>query len=147
MSTTVDNTASTSAASKYLTDYDWTNGSSRTVSKTLTQEDFLSLVAAEMTNQDPLNPTSNTEYIAQMAQFSTLEQSKAMQQDISALQASNLIGRSVTVEDDEQNIFQGTVTSVLLEKGVPSVEVNGVFYSMDSLIAIEPVATPTTPNS
>jgi flagellar basal-body rod modification protein FlgD len=143
MSNTIDTTAST-AATKYLSDYDYSPGSSRTASKVLTQEDFLSLVAAEMTNQDPLNPTSNTEYIAQMAQFSTLEQSKSMQKEISTLQANSLIGRNVMVKDEDENTDQGAVSSVRMDNGVPSIEINGVLYPMDSVVSIEPAPTTTT---
>jgi flagellar basal-body rod modification protein FlgD len=142
-----DTTVTPATSAKYLSDHDWTSGSTRTTSKTLTQNDFLTLVAAEMSNQDPLNPTSNTEYIAQMAQFSALEQSKSMQKEISALQANSLLGRKVTVEDKDENTFQGTVSSVQLDNGIPSIEVNGRFYSMDSLISIEPVTTTTTTSS
>lgn len=137
-----------SISQNYLTDSSWTAGSSRTASKTLTQEDFLTLVVAEMTNQDPLNPTSNTEYIAQMAQFSALEQSKAMQQDIASLrseqeimQANSLLGRAVSVMDDQGNTVRGAVTSVQLEDGTPKLQINGHYYSLDSLLSIEPATT------
>jgi flagellar basal-body rod modification protein FlgD len=133
-----------STSTNYLTDDTYSSGSSRTTSKTLTQEDFLSLVAAEMSNQDPLNPTSNTEYIAQMAQFSTLEQSKSMQQEMAALQANSLLGRNVTVKDENDNYSQGVVGSVLNNNGTPEIEVDGSYYGLDALVSIEPATTTTT---
>ena len=70
--------------------------------KTLNQDDFLKLLVVQMQSQDPLNPKQDSEFIAQMTQFSTLEQSKSMQKDIAALhadssltQANSMIGRFV----------------------------------------------------
>jgi flagellar basal-body rod modification protein FlgD len=133
----------------YLTTDTWTDGATRTPTKTLGQEDFLKLVMAEMTNQDPMNPTSNTETIAQMAQFSSLEQSKAMQKDITALQANSLLGRQVQVktqdEKGEDVFIEGTVDSIQMEEGTPSLHLDtGGLYTMDTLVSIKPATTTTT---
>ena len=50
--------------------------------KQLGQDEFLQLLVTQMRNQDPLKPVSDTEFIAQMAQFSNLEQTKEMSGDI-----------------------------------------------------------------
>src|SRR5258708_40267194 len=57
----------------------------------LTQNDFLKLLVAQMSAQDPLNPQSNTDFAAQMAQFSALQTSQATQGDMSLLQASQQV--------------------------------------------------------
>ena len=57
----------------------------RLPSKVLTQNDFLKLLVAQMTQQDPLNPKTDLEMIPQMVSFSELEQSKSMQNDIALL--------------------------------------------------------------
>ena len=46
------------------------------------QTEFLSLLVTQMRNQDPLKPVSDTEFIAQMAQFTSLEQTKEMGADL-----------------------------------------------------------------
>src|SRR5690606_13008560 len=73
--------------------------------KTLSQEDFFQLLIAQMTAQDPMNPLSNAEFMGQMAQFSTLEQTRTLEANISAMrteqqmvQANTLIGRNVRLQ-------------------------------------------------
>jgi flagellar basal-body rod modification protein FlgD len=87
----------------------------------LGEDDFLKLLAAQLQYQDPLNPMSNTEFIAQMAQFSALEQMNNLNdsfnllrqefQEGMMLQAVSLIGREVTALDGEANLT-GLVSKV-----------------------------------
>ncbi len=73
----------------------------------LNQEDFFALLTTQLAQQDPFKPLDNTEFVAQMAQFSSLESLQAMQTSFSdlassmtsnqALQASALVGRTVLV--------------------------------------------------
>ncbi len=75
--------------------------------KQLKQEDFMTLMMAQMKHQDPLKPMENTEFVSQMAQFSSLEGIKDMKDSFStlattlqsaqALQASSMVGRSVLI--------------------------------------------------
>lgn len=90
----------------------------------LSQEDFFSLLTTQLAQQDPFKPLDNTEFVAQMAQFSSLESLQAMQTSFSdlasamssnqALQASALVGRTVLVPSDVTSFdgvseVQGTV--------------------------------------
>ena len=120
-------------------------GSTRTPVKTLNQDDFLKLVMAQMTNQDPLNPQKDTEFIAQMTQFSALEQSKSMQLDIARLQtdqqfmqANSMLGRVVALQDDQGNLINGTVSAIQVEAGTPKIVINGLPYDLSSLLSIAP---------
>jgi flagellar basal-body rod modification protein FlgD len=101
-------------------------GSTRTPVQTLDQGDFLNLLIAQMSQQDPMNPQKDTEFIAQMAQFSALEQSKSMQQDMAALRANTLLGNYVTVRDDIKatGTNTGLVESVEIKDGVANLIVN-----------------------
>src|SRR5215213_3945877 len=105
---------------------------------TLGQDDFLKLLVTKMSSQDPMNPQGDSEFIAQMAQFSTLEQSKSMSADIAMLKAqqevltaNGLIGRTVTVSQNDKQIAQGTVTSVAMNDDGPAVVINGKNYSLE----------------
>jgi flagellar basal-body rod modification protein FlgD len=110
---------------------------------TLTQNDFLKLLVAQMSAQDPLNPQSNTDFAAQMAQFSALQTSQSTQSDISLLQASQqvqqangLIGRSVVLLASDGTTPSGTVTAVQMLSGVPKLVVNNLLYDMNQVLSI-----------
>ncbi len=122
---------------------------------TLNQADFLKLLVTQMTSQDPLNPQSNTEFAAQMAQFSSLQAAQGTQAQITTLssaqqvqQANDLIGRVVTLQPATGAPVQGTVTGVQIHSGVPNLVVNGVYYGLDEVIGISsgPNAAPLNPN-
>ncbi|OIQ55637.1 flagellar hook capping FlgD N-terminal domain-containing protein [Neomoorella thermoacetica] len=92
-----------------------TTGTTSTVpNKGLGKDDFLKLLAAQLQNQDPLNPVSNTDFIAQMAQFSVLEQMNNLYESFNEalmLQAVGLIGKEVTTRINDQTLT-GTVSKV-----------------------------------
>ncbi len=82
---------------------------------------FLKLLVAEMSNQDPLNPTDSTEYIAQFASFSNVEQSIQTNKKLDSLmmvsaltQANSLIGRTATSAD---GTVSGAVAAVRVVEG------------------------------
>ena len=117
---------------------------------TLTQNDFLKLLVAQMSAQDPLNPQSNTDFAAQMAQFSALQTSQSTQADVAKLQASQLIqqangmiGRGVTLLAQDGSTPSGLVTGVQMISGTPKIVVNGAFYDLTQVLAIS--ALPVTP--
>ena len=119
------------------------DGTTRTPVQTLGQDDFLKLLVAQMSQQDPMNPMKDSEFIAQMAQFSALEQAKTMQQDMSSLRASTLLGETVDVADEaEKSGFRtGVVTAVKMEKGIPQLIVNGNKYLLSDVRSIQPTAS------
>ena len=112
----------------------------RIPTRTLNQDDFLELVVAQLTNQDPLNPMKDTEFIAQMAQFSALEQSKSMQKDMAQLNANAVLGRVVELQDDNGELIRGPVSAIKIEAGTPKIIVNGQPYALSTLLSVEPAA-------
>ncbi len=83
-------------------------------SNELGQDDFLKLMMAQLQNQDPFKPMENGEFLGQMAQFSTVSGIEGMQSSLEkmtgsfgtnqTLQASQLIGQSVLVEDETAHL-------------------------------------------
>lgn len=100
-------------------------------SSTLGKDDFLKLLVSQLKYQDPLAPSDNKDFLAQMAQFSTLEQTSNMAdanvkvaQSLQTSSAVSLIGRTVTVSDDS-GTSEGIVERVAVVDGKPSLTVGG----------------------
>lgn len=81
----------------------------RNTSNDLGKEQFLQLLVAQLQYQDPLEPAKDTEFIAQLAQFSTLEQMQLLSQSYANSQASSLVGKWIegtyTYGDQTQSVF------------------------------------------
>ncbi|MCX8130319.1 MAG: hypothetical protein N3I35_09500 [Clostridia bacterium] len=97
---------------------------------TLGKDDFLNLLVTQLRYQDPLKPVDDKEFVAQMAQFSSLEQMQNMNSSLSQSQAFSLIGKRVTASlvDDvtkESKPIEGDVTSVKVDHGKVYVVVKG----------------------
>ncbi|WP_180486710.1 flagellar hook assembly protein FlgD [Treponema socranskii] len=113
----------------------------RTVNHSLGKDDFLKLLIAQLSNQDPTSPIENTEFIAQMAQFSSLEQMTNMSAEFTKLagvfrvsEASSMLGKTVTL-----NVGDTTATGVVqaaTREENPRVMVGGRYYTMDQISAI-----------
>jgi flagellar basal-body rod modification protein FlgD len=113
--------------------------------KALDQQDFLRLLVTQITQQDPLNPKTDTEFIGQMAQFSSLEQARAMQADLSNLRteqqlarAQALVGQTVEIRTAEGSVVHGPVTGFQIEKGQPKLLVGGEAYDLSEVISASP---------
>ncbi len=117
---------------------------SRVPQKTLGQADFLNLLVTQLANQDPMNPMSDTDFIAQMASFTSLQQTKETQASIQSLQANNLIGRLVVMQGADGSINSGVVSQVLMDSGTPNLLVNGQTYTLDQLQSVSPAPTSTS---
>jgi flagellar basal-body rod modification protein FlgD len=122
--------------------------------QSLTQANFLQLLVTQMSSQDPLDPQSDTAFAAQLAQFSALQQSQNMAQNMSVLQANSMLGESVTVapSDGSPNV-SGLVSAVQIQSGTPVITVNGQSYNLNQITTIAPPPSPapattgTTPTS
>ncbi|ADN01864.1 flagellar hook assembly protein FlgD [Spirochaeta thermophila] len=113
----------------------------RQVKQELGKDDFLKLLVAQLTHQDPTQPLEDKEFIAQMAQFSTLEQMTNMSQEFSKLalrlqssQAFSLLGKTVVIKNGGQEI-SGVVEEV---RGTefPQLLVNGRYFDMNQIESV-----------
>lgn len=86
---------------------------------------YLKLLVAQMSNQDFNNPMSDSDLLNQMAQYSMMEGIKNMTQQSGISYAASLVGKVVTVSEDGKLYHTGTVSAVTIDKGKPSVVVDG----------------------
>ncbi len=100
-----------------------------TQNNTMGVQDFMRILLTQLTYQDPLKPMDNKEFMAQMSQFTTLEQTQQLNDKIAtlitnqaALQSVGLIGKSVDVTTDSGPVT-GTVVSLSLAGTAPTVSV------------------------
>jgi len=110
----------------------------RTPKTELGKDDFLQLLITQLSHQDPTAPMEDTQFIAQMAQFSSLEQMTNMSSSFSKLnslftgsEASNAVGKNVDIEMGESTV-SGTIAAA--SRGdYPQVLVNGSWYDWSSV--------------
>jgi len=107
----------------------------------LGKDDFLKILVTQLKYQDPLNPMEDKEFIAQLAQFSTLEQMQNLSNDFSSMKALSLVGKMVYAEKRIGNssdiiTILGRVESVSLYDGNIYLRVNGQDISMDDIVTV-----------
>lgn len=109
---------------------------------TLGKEAFLQLLVAQMKYQDPLEPTSNTEYIAQLATFSQLEATQNLEASMEAQKAASLVGQPVIMKTTSSSTGDtyytaGYVNAMIMSDGEPYLYIaspgGGGYYHIDDL--------------
>ncbi len=114
----------------------------RNTSGSLGKTEFMSLLVAQLANQDPLEPAKDTEFIAQLAQFSTLEQMQLLTQSYSNTQASSMVGKYIegyyrvtlpgvdangNAEYREEKVqIAGLVSGIKMKNGVAELQIQGL---------------------
>ncbi|HMK55606.1 MAG TPA: flagellar hook capping FlgD N-terminal domain-containing protein [Dissulfurispiraceae bacterium] len=118
-----------------------TGSSSKSAGATdgLGEGDFLNLLITQLKNQDPLNPMKDTEFIAQLANFSSLQQMTGVNTNMSSLlqqqsisNATSMLGKLVTTTDGKS----GTVSQVSMDNGAVSIYVGTNKYSLSDITAV-----------
>ena len=108
-------------------------------------QDFLKILTAQLNNQDPLKPVDNQEFVAQIAQFATLEQSRQLNDKIdnmllvqSSTQSIGLLGKTVDVNINGV-MMSGRVTALALDSGQPLLTVTPAAGQSQSGITLSQV--------
>lgn len=111
----------------------------------LGKDDFLRILVTQMQNQDPMQPMQDKDFIAQMAQFSSVEQLVNMSDQLTALRqnlgmASSMIGKTVQWYDydDSGNMIQqsGKVDSIVIKDKAQYARVGNTDISLDNIVSI-----------
>ena len=119
-----------------------TNSSKNTVGKNeLGKDAFMTLLVAQMQNQDPLNPSTDTEFISQLAQFSSLEQMQNLNTTLNNQNAFGLVGKNVIInvgssKGETTNTVAGYVQYVEMKEGKAYLAINEELYSIDDLYTV-----------
>ncbi len=111
----------------------------------LSQKDFIQLLVAQMTTQDPLNPQKDTEFISQMAQFSTLQSTNSMQTELQSMSANQLLGQTVQIKVDATHTLVGQVTAIDSSGSDPKLIVGGQAYSVGDVIRVQQATSAYAP--
>jgi len=126
---------------KFVNDFNAKVNPVRQPQQNLGKDDFLKILITQLSYQDPTSPMEDKQFIAQMAQFSTLEQMTGMAKDfakltamITSTEASSALGKNVELQEGEQTV-QGMVQAVTRGE-TPQVLVNGTFYNWDQVIRV-----------
>lgn len=117
----------------------------RQTTQALSQEDFLQLLSVQFQQQDPFNPTSDTEFMAQMAQFTALEQMSQLNREFSRFRTENefstgagMIGKQVIVSDEAGNLYEGKVEAVEKAESGYMVQVGDYLYPLSAVQQLAP---------
>ena len=128
-----------------------TTGSATTA---LTQQDFLQLMVAQMTQQDPLSDSSDggggsstSDYVNQLMSMTNLTTMQTMSSQQGVALAQQLPGATVSLTDSDGNSISGVVTATTVSTNGVSVTVNGVTYPASDITGITPATTPNTGTS
>jgi len=103
----------------------------------LDKDAFLKLLLTELKYQDPLNPTDDKAFIAQMAQFSSLEQMQNMSRALSLSQSCSMIGRRISAQSKDKAL-DGVAEAVIIKNGAPYIRVGADEAPVDSITEIRP---------
>jgi flagellar basal-body rod modification protein FlgD len=116
----------------------------------LGQAAFLELMITQMNNQNPLSPQDNSEFVAQLAQFSSVEGLERLNNSFNsfmsnnALQASSLVGRSVSVESDKSTLVNGGIVAGSVDLVYPTNNLKISIYD-DKGVLVQTVPVGETP--
>jgi len=112
-----------------------------TANDELDKDAFLHLLVTQLKNQDPLEPLKNEEFVAQLAQFNSLEQMINLNQSFEKLltvqqltQASNLIGQPIAYIDDEGEMKSGIGQTVTMEDGIAAIQIGDDHVELDNIL-------------
>ena len=136
----VTNTTGTSSAGNTSTTTTKSN-------QDLGKDDFLKLLVTQLQSQDPLNPMEDKEFIAQMAQFTSLEQMKNMNTSVQITQATSYIGKQITWGDDQGVEQTGIVKAVRMVNGEPKIVVGEQALALSKVITVTEAPKATTPTT
>lgn len=118
-----------------------------TPTSNLSLQDFLRILTSQLSNQDPLKPLDNQEFVTQVAQFSTLEQSRQLNEKIAQLltvqsvtSSVGLLGKTVDI-DLSGNTVTGQVTAISYASGDPRLTITTTSGAFQTGVTLAQIVT------
>ena len=118
-----------------------TSTTSTKSSSSLGKDDFLKLLVTQLQTQDPMNPMDDTQFISQMAQFTSLEQMKNMNTSVQMTQATSYIGKQVTWDNDQGVEQTGVVKSVRMVNCEPKIIIGDQSIALAKITSVSDKST------
>lgn len=115
-------------------------------SRVLGRDEFMKMLLTQLQHQDPMSVMKDEQFIAQLAQFSSLEEMQTMRKSFTTLlnlsqltQVTGLIGKTVQLQSpqDGSTLITGMVSSVKMENGTPKLVVNGELFPLESVQSVK----------
>ena len=112
--------------------------------KALDSDQFMQILMAQLTHQNPLEPMDNSEMMTQFSQLNSLQELREIHTGMDTLAASNqviylasLIGKSVKVNRPDGNVLVGVVSEVITEKDNPQLRVGNEKVALEDVIEVK----------
>jgi flagellar basal-body rod modification protein FlgD len=107
-------------------------------SQLVSEQAFLQLLITQLQNQDPLSPADPTQFVSQLASFSSLEQITQLNANMTSVldnSVTSLIGKTATVTDPSSStgLTSGTISGIVYYSNGPAVQINGQNYAMTDI--------------
>ncbi len=117
--------------------------------KMVTMNDFLTLMVAQLKNQDFMNPIDDTQYVTQLAQISTMQQMEEMAYNAKTTYVTSLVGKTVTAAkftvSGDLKQTEGMVDKISLLDGKYVIYVDGEPYTTDEIMEVKAASQNSTP--
>ena len=117
----------------------------------LNPQDFLNMLIAELQDQDPTQPVSNTEILQEVSQIDDIETNQNLSNTLTAVAleqsmstASNLLNMNVTAVDSAGNTVSGPVGSISIANGLATLNINGTSVPFSNITSISPAGSTTS---
>ena len=112
----------------------------KTNTSALGKDEFLNLLVTQLQYQDPLEPSSDTEFIAQMAQFSSLEQMQNLNDAFSKFQSFSMVGKYATANYGTEETIEGYVEDVITAGNETYAVINGNNVNIEDIYKVTDMA-------
>ena len=121
-----------------------TTNAARTSTNAMDSDQFMQILLAQLTHQNPLEPMDNAEMLSQFSQLNSLQELRSIHETMDKVSASNqvlylssLIGKTVKVNRTDGKVLEGVVEEVIPEKDNPQLMVGTEKVSVDDIIEVK----------